>query len=117
MKLNAMLFSAALAAGSMLSANVYADNTTRVAAASALGSVAGTAIGKNMGGTTGATIGAALGGAGGAAVASNKRHRTESAIGGALGGGAGAALGNKISKDKEYDRYQERKWKKKRNRR
>lgn len=46
MKLNAMLMTAALATASMLSANVYADNTTRVAAASALGSVAGTAIGK-----------------------------------------------------------------------
>ncbi len=58
-----------------------ADNTTHVAAASALGSVAGTAIGKawvyiwrnNW---------CALGGAGGAAVASDRRHRTESAIGG-----------------------------------
>lgn len=136
MKLNAVLLSATLAATSFMTVNAHADNATRVAAASALGSVAGTALGKNMGGTTGATIGAALGGAGGAAVASNKRHRTESAIGGALGGGAGytvgqnmggtnggyigaalgaaggAALGNKISKDKEYDRYQERKWKK-----
>ena len=44
MKLNAMLMTAALATASMLSANVYADNTTRVAAASALGSVAGTAV-------------------------------------------------------------------------
>ena len=34
-----------------------------------------------------------------------------------LGAAGGAALGNKISKDKEYDHYQERKWKKKRNRR
>ncbi len=41
MKLNAMLMTAALTSASMFSANVYADNTTRVAAASALGSVAG----------------------------------------------------------------------------
>ena len=54
---------------------------------------AGYTVGKNMGGTNGGYIGSALGAAG------------------------GAALGNKISKDKEYDRYQERKWKKKRNRR
>ena len=80
MKLNTLLMSATLATASMFTATAYADSTTRVAAASALGSVAGTAIGKNMGGTTGATIGAALGGAGGAAVASDKRHRTESAI-------------------------------------
>lgn len=134
MKLNTLLMSATLATASMFTATAYADSTTRVAAASALGSVAGTAIGKNMGGTTGATIGAALGGA---AVASDKRHRTESAIGGAIGGGAGytvgksmggtnggyvgsalgaaggAALGNKISKDKQYDSYHGKKWKKK----
>ncbi|MDB0328900.1 hypothetical protein CTY56_30360, partial [Acinetobacter baumannii] len=30
----------------------HADNTTHVAAASALGSIAGTAIGKSMGGTS-----------------------------------------------------------------
>ena len=137
MKLNTLLMSATLATASMFTATAYADSTTRVAAASALGSVAWTAIGKNMGGTTGATIGAALGGAGGAAVASDKRHRTESAIGGAIGGGAGytvgksmggtnggyvgsalgaaggAALGNKISKDKQYDSYHGKKWKKK----
>ena len=67
MKPNTLLMSATLATASMFTATAYADSTTRVAAASALGSVAGTAIGKNMGGTTGATIGAALGGAGGAA--------------------------------------------------
>ena len=56
MKLNTLLMSATLATASMFTATAYADSTTRVAAASALGSVAGTAIGKNMGGTTGATI-------------------------------------------------------------
>ena len=66
MKLNALLCSTVLATSMMTVA--HADNTTHVAAASALGSVAGTAIGKSMGGTSGATIGAALGGAGGAAV-------------------------------------------------
>ena len=81
MKLNAILISTSLAVASMFTVTAHADNTTRVAAASALGSVAGTAIGKNMGGNTGATIGAALGGAGGAAVASDRRNRTESAIG------------------------------------
>ncbi|MFU0324044.1 hypothetical protein ACK3EL_05065, partial [Acinetobacter baumannii] len=84
MKLNALLCSAVLATSMVTVA--HADNTTHVAAASALGSIAGTAIGKSMGGTSGATIGAALGGAGGAAVASDRRHRTESAIGGGLGG-------------------------------
>lgn len=126
MKLNALLCSAVLATSMVTVA--HADNTTHVAAASALGSIAGTAIGKSMGGTSGATIGAALGGAGGAAVASDRRHRTESAIGGGLGGGAGytvgksmggtnggyigaalgaaggSALGNKISKDRDADR-------------
>jgi len=43
MKLNTVLLSAALATTSMMTVNAYADNTTRVAAASALGSVAGTA--------------------------------------------------------------------------
>ncbi len=134
MKLNAWLCSAVLATSMVTVA--HADNTTHVAAASALGSVAGTAIGKSMGGTSGATIGAALGGAGGAAVASDRRHRTESAIGGALGGGAGytvgksmggtnggyvgaalgaaggSALGNKISKDR-YTEKSSKHWKKK----
>ncbi len=59
MKLNAWLCSAVLATSMVTVA--HADNTTHVAAASALGSVAGTAIGKSMGGTSGATIGAALG--------------------------------------------------------
>ena len=46
----------------------HADNTARVAATSALGSIwSGTAIGKQLGGKTGAMIGSALGGAGGAA--------------------------------------------------
>ena len=40
---------ATLATASIFTAHAYADNTTRVAAASALGSVAGTAIGKEMG--------------------------------------------------------------------
>ena len=71
MKLNAILLSAAMAAGSMMTVSAHADSTARVAAASALGSVAGTALGKTWG-NTGATIGAALGGAGGA-VASNKK--------------------------------------------
>ncbi len=64
MKLNVVLLSTALAASSLMTINAHADSTTRVAAASALGSVAGTAVGKSMGGNTGATIGAALGGAG-----------------------------------------------------
>ena len=46
MKLNALLMSTVLAAGSMMTVNAYADSTARVAAASALGSVAGTALGK-----------------------------------------------------------------------
>jgi len=137
MKLNVVLLSTALAASSLMTINAHADSTTRVAAASALGSVAGTAVGKSMGGNTGATIGAALGGAGGAAVASDRRNRTESAIGGAIGGGTGytvgksmggtsggyvgsalgaaggAALGNKISKDKAEEKAKSsRKYKK-----
>ena len=51
MKLSAVLLSTALAAGSMMTVNAHADSTARVAAASALGSVAGTALGKNMGAT------------------------------------------------------------------
>jgi hypothetical protein len=60
MKLNTLLMTATLATASMFTVSANADSTTRVAAASALGSVAGTAIGKNMGGNTGATIGALL---------------------------------------------------------
>ena len=41
MKLNALLMSTVLAAGSMMTVNAHADSTARVAAASALGSVAG----------------------------------------------------------------------------
>jgi len=78
MKLNALLCSAVLATSMVTVA--HADNTTHVAAASALGSIAGTAIGKSMGGTNGGYIGAALGAAG------------------------GSALGNKISKDRDADR-------------
>ncbi len=80
MKLNALLLSATLAATSIMAVNAHADNTTRVAATSALGSVAGTAIGKSMGGNTGAMIGSAIGGAGGAAVSANKRDRTPQAV-------------------------------------
>ena len=68
--LKTLFMTATLATASIFTAHAYADNTTRVAAASALGSVAGTAIGKEMGGNTGAMIGSALGGAGGAAAAS-----------------------------------------------
>ncbi len=50
MKLNALLCSAVLATSMVTVA--HADNTTHVAAASALGSIAGTAIGKSMGGTS-----------------------------------------------------------------
>ncbi len=84
MKANNLLLSGVLAVSSMFAINAHADNTTRVAATSALGSVVGTALGNQMGGNTGAMIGSAIGGAGGAAVASNKRNRTSSAIGGGL---------------------------------
>ena len=57
MKLNTLLFSAALAVTSVFTVNAHADNSTRIAATSALGSVAGTAIGKQLGGNTGAMIG------------------------------------------------------------
>lgn len=81
MKLNALLISTSLAVASMFTVTAHADNTTRVAAASALGSVAGTAIGKNMGGNTGATIGLRHSVALVARrVASDRRNRTESAI-------------------------------------
>ena len=86
MKLNAWLCSAVLATSMVTVA--HADNTTHVAAASALGSVAGTAIGKSMGGTNGGYVGAALGAAG------------------------GSALGNKISKDR-YTEKSSKHWKKK----
>ena len=82
MKMNVWLASALIATTSIVTV-AHADNGTRVAATSALGSVVGTAIGKSIGGTSGATIGAALGGAGGAAAASDRRNRTEAAIGGA----------------------------------
>ncbi len=59
MKMNIWLASALIATTSMVSV-AHADNGTRVAATSALGSVVGTAIGKSIGGTSGATIGAAF---------------------------------------------------------
>ena len=62
MKFNAILFSTALAVTSMFTVNAHADNSTRIAATSALGSVVGTAVGKQMGGNTGAMIGSAIGG-------------------------------------------------------
>ena len=129
MKIKTWLMSAVIASSSMMAISAHADNTTRVAATSALGSVVGTALGKQMGGQSGAMIGSALGGAGGAAVASNRRDRTSSAIGGGLGGvggytvgrnvggtnggyigaalgaAGGSALGNKISKDRAEERY------------
>lgn len=106
----------------------YADNTTRVAAAGALGSVVGASVGRQLGGESGAIVGATLGGAGGSAAASDKRNRTESAVGGGLGaaGGytvgrntglrngdligaavgaaGGAALGNKVAQDKAEEK-------------
>ncbi len=60
MKMNIWLASALIATSSIVTV-AHADNGTRVAATSALGSVVGTAIGKSIGGTSGATIGAALG--------------------------------------------------------
>ena len=140
MKAHFMLLSAILA-GSTIASTAYADNATRVAATSALGSVVGTAIGKEIGGHSGAMIGSAVGGAGGAAAASSKRTRTEAAIGGGLGGvggytvgrniagttggyigaaagaAGGAALGRKVGQDRDYDNYQSKKYKKKRNHR
>ena len=62
MKSNIWLCSVILATTSIVSV-AHADNATRVAATSALGSVVGTAIGQQLGGQTGAMIGSALGGA------------------------------------------------------
>ncbi|EPG6889482.1 hypothetical protein ACUTDY_02510, partial [Acinetobacter baumannii] len=53
MKMNVWLASALIATTSMVTV-AHADNGTRVAATSALGSVVGTAIGKSIGGTSGA---------------------------------------------------------------
>ncbi|MEC8567490.1 MAG: hypothetical protein VXY56_04265, partial [Pseudomonadota bacterium] len=66
MKSNIWLCGAILATASMMNV-AHADNSTRVAATSALGSVVGTAIGQQLGGQTGAMLGSAIGGAGGAA--------------------------------------------------
>jgi uncharacterized protein YcfJ len=96
MKLNALLLSATLATASMFTVTAHADNSTRIAATSALGSVAGTAIGKQMGGNTGAMIGSAIGGAGGAAVSADRRDRTGAAIGGGLGGVGGYTVGKSM---------------------
>ena len=65
MKSKIWLYTTIIATSSMLSV-AHADNSTRVAATSALGSVVGTAIGQQLGGNTGAMIGSAIGGAGGA---------------------------------------------------
>ncbi|MCM8514324.1 hypothetical protein J0904_19720, partial [Acinetobacter bereziniae] len=73
MKFNTILFSTALAVTSMFTVSAHADNSTRIAATSALGSVVGTAVGKQIGGNTGAMIGSAVGGAGGAAASTNRR--------------------------------------------
>ncbi len=126
MKLTSILLTGVLSTTSLIgmSSVAYADNTGRVAAAGALGSVVGAAVGRQLGGESGAMIGATVGGAGGSAAASDKRNRTESAVGGGLGavGGytvgrntglqngdligaavgaaGGAALGNKIAQDK-----------------
>lgn len=130
MKFTSLLLTGVLSATSLIGmSNVaYADNTTRVAAAGALGSVVGATVGRQLGGESGAMIGATIGGAGGSAAASDKRSRTESAVGGGLGavGGytvgrntglqngdligaavgaaGGAALGNKIAKDKAEEK-------------
>lgn len=56
MKANILLLGAILAS-STIATTTYADNATRVAATSALGSVVGTAIGKEIGGHNGALIG------------------------------------------------------------
>ena len=68
MKFNLILGTTLLATSSLLSVT-HADNGTRVAATSALGSVVGTALGQQVGGHNGAMIGSAIGGAGGAAAA------------------------------------------------
>ena len=85
MKSNIWLCSVILATTSIVSV-AHADNATRVAATSALGSVVGTAIGQQLGGQTGAMIGSALGGAGGAAASSTSRDRPDAALGGGVGG-------------------------------
>lgn len=97
MKLNALLLSATMVAASIFTVSAHADNSTRIAATSALGSVAGTAIGKQMAGNTGAMIGSAIGGAGGAAVSADRRNRTGAAIGGGLGGVGGYAVGKNVA--------------------
>lgn len=130
MKFTSILLAGVLSATSLIGMNTvaYADNTGRVAAAGALGSVVGATVGRQLGGESGAMIGATIGGAGGSAAASDKRSRTESAVGGGLGavGGytvgrntgvrngdligaavgaaGGAALGNKIAKDKAEEK-------------
>lgn len=96
MKLNTILMTTALTVSSMFTMSAHADNSTRIAATSALGSVVGTAVGKQMGGNTGAMIGSAIGGAGGAAVSTNKHDRTAAAIGGGLGGVGGYSVGKSM---------------------
>lgn len=133
MKFTSILLTGVLSATSLVGiSNVaYADNTARVAAAGALGSVVGATVGRQMGGESGAMIGATIGGAGGSAAASDKHSRTESAVGGGLGavGGytvgrntgvrngdligaavgaaGGAALGNKIAQDKAEEKAEQ----------
>lgn len=49
MKFNSILFAAVIATSALGATTTYAGNSTNVALTSALGSVVGTAIGKNMG--------------------------------------------------------------------
>ena len=69
MKLMSILLTGVLSATGLvgMSSAAYADNTGRVAAAGALGSVVGASVGRQLGGESGAMIGATLGGAGGSA--------------------------------------------------
>ena len=50
MKFNTIIFSTVLAVTSIFTVSAHADNSTRIAATSALGSVVGTAVGKQIGG-------------------------------------------------------------------
>ena len=91
MRLESILFAAALAAAMSAQAN---DLSTGIGGA--IGGAGGAAIGNQVGGSTGAIVGGAVGGGAGGAVGATGKAKTGAAIGGAIGGGAGAAIGNEV---------------------
>jgi hypothetical protein len=91
MRVQSVLFVAALAAYSSVHAN-----DIRTGVGGAIGGAGGAAIGNHVGGSTGAIVGGAVGGAAGGAVGATGKARTGAMVGGAIGGGAGAAIGNEV---------------------